>query len=479
MRIDAEKLATNGLRLDLDTADRRRLLELGPSGAVTGTYQLDKAAHRIHAGASHALTLTNFEWDLGAARLVLTSHGKLERVKVDLVVVREGGPTTGTITCGALTAAAVELYHPALGDRPLTIRSLWAKQLRIAIEPGRMTVAASRIGIGAVELEHPPLSLRLEGLSLPSGLWLDESAFEAKSVRLEALTCRASSLAELLSREGPRRKRKPTAPPPSTAVDLRLLDFLSGRVDVDVTVEAAIKALGTRKATHRFRLPIRSGTVNFKTLERSLARLEDSILDFAVDGDTLELVKDIPLIPFDTRTLVRWQLDRHDRSLAAQNRVRLARLLHYELPEPKRKKTAPQRPRRSKGSPTLQLEAVRCDEIDVALRLRGPTGLSSPQGGRIVLGTSSRPAIGKAQVRGSVHVRPGQRTEPTTLTGRLERLRGGLEELTLGGWQVDVGAITVAQATPLRVAMLGAEPTEGEAVLGGVKLARLRAQRRG
>ena len=470
VRIDAEKLATHGMRLDFSTGEQRRLLELGPSGAVTGQYELDEKGHRIHAGASHALALTNLEWDAGDVRIVLTSHAKLERPKVDLTITPDGS-TSGNVACVELSAASLELRHPLLGDQPLLLRDVRAKRVRLAIDGPAITVELAGLEIGAGEATHGGLSVRLESLTLPSGLGWDGERFEARTVRLGTMTLRAQDLPSMRSRQ----REQPTPASPEAKPDLRLLDHVSGKVAVDVTVDAAIKSIGRRKATHRFRIPIRAGALDFKTVEKSLARLEDSILDFVVAKSTLRLVKDIPLVPFDTRTLVSWKLNREDQALAADNRVRLRRLLDYQLP-PAERRTEPAEP--AEPSP-LRLDSVRCDDLDVALKLRGPTEARLPQGGRLLLGDNRRAAVGNATLTGTVVYRPGKPDQATTLTATAARLRGAIESLTVAGWCVDAGAVTVDAVEPVRLALRGVVPQGFEATVTGAKLASVRVSRAG
>lgn len=461
MQIDAEKLATQGLRLDLGTDERRRLLELGPSGAVTGTYELVEGRHRICAGASHALALTNLEWDVGDVRIVLTSHGKLERLTVDLQVTAGAG-AKGTISCSDLSAAVIEIWHPRLGSGPVELRGVRAKRVHLDLDGRKAQVRMAGLEMDEATLSLPTGTLRLEGLALPAGLRASREGWEAKTVRLGALTVKAPDLGAMLTRRPRQTKASGAAP----KLDLRLLDRISGRVSLDVTIDAAIRAIGMRKATHRFRVPIRGGSLNFKTLEKGLARLEDSILDFAVDDGKLQLVKDIPLVPFDRKTLVYWELDREDQALASHNRVRLRRLLDYRIP-------ADDGPRKRSKGPAVRLDKVACDEIDVTLDLRGPNVLELA-GGRVTLGDARRKAVGRATVAGSLLYRPGKSTQSTELVASLERLRGAVEGISLGRWSVSCTRAQIAAIAPVRIALEGLRPRSVMTTIGDVRLAGLR-----
>ncbi|MBW2523574.1 MAG: hypothetical protein JRI23_05340 [Deltaproteobacteria bacterium] len=463
VRIDAEKLATQGLRLQLGTKDEPRLIELGPSGAVTGTYEFDAGAQRIRAGASHALALTNLVWSAAGGRVEITSHAKAERADVDLTIDRSGG-ARGTIRCSELRAAAAELWHPRLGPKPLVLRDLRAKGVRLGLDGNRLTVDAASLTVGSIEVAYQGMSIQLTELALPSGLHVGGADVEADVVRLGGLSWRMAGLGTML-RSGASRRR-PAEPLSKPA--LRLLDHLSGKVAVDLTVAASIQSIGSRKATHRFRVPLDGGALNFKTLERGLARLEDSILDFEVEGDRLELVKDIPLVPFDRETLVYWQLDRHDRQLASRNRVKLRRLLDYRLP-PSDEPTKPEEP-----SP-LRLDSVSCDPIDITLKLRGPTETPLGSTGRLLLGTAQRAAVGEAHVCGAVAYSPTRKNPRcTTLKADLHRVRGAVQAAAVAGRLVSAGSITVGAIDPIQVTLRGLRPERAEATLADAKITGLR-----
>src|SRR5690606_38543108 len=109
-------------------------------------------------------------------------------------------------------------------------------------------------------------------------------------------------------------------------LDLGFLDRLRGRIHLDVVTDIRLPIIRTRRATHTVRLEVRDGMIEYKRLEKGLAPLEDAVLDFAIRKGRLVLEKDIPLIPFDRRTLVSWPLEEDERRLADGGWVRLARL---------------------------------------------------------------------------------------------------------------------------------------------------------
>jgi hypothetical protein len=125
----------------------------------------------------------------------------------------------------------------------------------------------------------------------------------------------------------PRRETDPGAPSAPPLLDWNLFDGLSGRVDVDLGVVLKLPVL-ERRAVHEFRVAVDRGTVDFRKLERGLAGLEDSLLDFSVRDGELVLELGVPLLPTRGfgRRLIAWELPAAEQPLANDDRVRLARL---------------------------------------------------------------------------------------------------------------------------------------------------------
>jgi hypothetical protein len=190
---------------------------------------------------------------------------------------------------------------------------------------------------------------------------------------------------------------------------LQLLDLLKGKLCVDIRMHATYPVYGRREAVHRVRLPIDEGAINFKQLEKSLAKLEDAVLDFEVEPGALIFEKDLPLVPFDNQTLVSWPLDEAGQALAEKQQVRLRTLL---LAEPKKQNTdAPKEggaadesaaPGRDRDSSPVSFHDVSLDELLLTLSATRAGGTLALQGGMITVGSDDDPGLDELVVSGSV-----------------------------------------------------------------------------
>jgi hypothetical protein len=124
-------------------------------------------------------------------------------------------------------------------------------------------------------------------------------------------------------------------------------------------VQATVPVIGKRDATHRFRIPIQDGIINFKTLEDGLSDLENAFIDLNLRGEELVLARDIPLIPGFDKPIVSWRLSPDEVVLAESNRVRLQSLFTPILAESKQKD--------DKGKSRLKLHALDLNKIDITL----------------------------------------------------------------------------------------------------------------
>lgn len=230
-----------------------------------------------------------------------------------------------------------------------------------------------------------------------TGFWLEAKGIEASLVRFNALgsamEARGVTAKDVTFRDGVSRARRiaierilgelrwagsrktTQRPPPRTKgaarlrpFDLAVLDGLSGEVDVDVGLDLTVPVIGRRRATHRLRIPIDHGAIDYMSLERDLSALESSLLDFSLRDHALVLERGIPLLPTRGRgkPIARWRLDARDYALAEKHRVRLAVLPSIEL-EPSSSDEASTKGNASKGK--IALRELRLRPIDVRLRL--------------------------------------------------------------------------------------------------------------
>ncbi len=443
MRIDAEQLAARGLSLDLDRPGMQRRLVLAPTRAVTGYYAHDRAGHRIVATAAPGLAVRRFDWQVGGVRIAARAAtggqpAEIEGVSVDLTVPTGGAGASGTAAWRRARLGTLTVWLPGLPE-PIDLHGVDVHGLAVAFADGRHRVRADWAGVDRATMVHGDLTIDIERVVI-TDLRVDGDDIlvgdvAVGSIRLEhadlrgALTSRPAGDASAGEGEPARAPRR---------LDLGFADGLQGQVDVDLTADATVPLLGARKATHRFRIPIDNGTIDFKELENDLAALEDAVLDFVFKKGALHLVKDIPLIPFDTRTLIYWPLDEDEHEMAASNRVRLRRLADYQLPE----STSSQK--KSNGGSSVELRTLHFDNLSIDLTLGGPASVELA-GGRITLGSEERAAIGSLHVEGDIHHHTGDTSDVTSVAVESVDWELQLEGLSLGNRLLDVELVTLAR----------------------------------
>jgi hypothetical protein len=194
----------------------------------------------------------------------------------------------------------------------------------------------------------------------------------------------ASATVELVPRSTP----KPEHP----RFDGRLLDTLFGELKVDLRVDLEVPILGRRVATHRFRVPVEAGAVNFLQLEDDLSTLENAILNFAVRDHALVLERGIPLLQTrgKGKAVLVWSLDDADLALARdRDRVRLAVLPGFDLAKDA---DAPNEP---SSKPKIALRALGAENVELSLRLEPSETVRE--------GVIPKMEIESLAVRGEVH----------------------------------------------------------------------------
>lgn len=212
----------------------------------------------------------------------------------------------------------------------------------------------------------------------------------------------ASATVELVPKAAP-----PVAHP---RFDGRLLDALFGELKVDLRVDLEVPILGRRVATHRFRVPVEAGAVNFLQLEDDLSTLENAILNFSVRDHALVLERGIPLLQSrgNGKAIVVWALDDVDHALARdRDRVRLAVLPDFDLA-----KDADSDGTEPKSKPKIAIRALGAENVELSLRLE-PSEI-------VRQGVLPNMAVGSLSVHGEVHplTREGSREGRLQLEAR-------------------------------------------------------------
>jgi hypothetical protein len=245
--------------------------------------------------------------------------------------------------------------------------------------------------------------------------------------------------------------------------DFRALDGLSGEIDVDVDVDITVPIIGHRKATHRLRVPVAGGALDFRALEDNLATLENAVLDFSAKDGALRLERVNPLFPArgHGKPIIVWDLDAPDFALAEQNRVRLAVLPRARLADHDAE-SEPEPAEPTKKSP-VALERLALHRIDVKLALAAIEG---------DLGGQFRPrSIGAIALKGSVdHAPSASAPAAGAVVGELSAVSASLAGLPLGASLLDVEGVSLASAPRVEITFRDVNPTNIEVDLGGLTL---------
>ena len=271
----------------------------------------------------------------------------------------------------------------------------------------------------------------------------------------------------------------PPAPPApvdqaSGLLGFEFLDTLNGHAHLDVDVHADVPVIKRREATHKYRIPIRDGTVSIEKLEDDLAGLEDAVIDFELEDHKLILEKDVPLIPWDNTTLVSWALDDEEYALAKKDRVRIRTLLGYQLHLDElgggKGKAAD---KEKADAPPVKLRQIAARNLDVLLGLTHPTTISLGHAGTIHIGAEDRPGLADLAITGEVRFNPEQALAPTELQFTIKEIFVALKGLGAAAVTVDVDAIHLEEIRDAALGMAGLTPGRLELTIGRLTITNL------
>ncbi len=494
MELDVSRLAADGMRLELDgPGEHPRRIVLAPSSGVTGRYRTDPAAYYVDATAADKLSVSEVRWPTESVQ-VLAERAQFDRAAVDIKIKRAGG-TSGQIGARALEIDKLALTFEGL-DKPVVLRKITLDRPGLALGDKALALVCQRASVERVEMHLGGVEVVLHGVQLEGlrlrrgqGVWLVLSDHitarrvavqyreltliaenvEAQSAGLDGKVVRLARLfaprahwsgARLAARTRGADEPKPASP----RIDLSALDGLDGKIDVDLTADATVPFIGQRRATHHFRIPVDSGTINYLKLEKNLSALEDAILDFRVRGNDLVLERDIPLMK---KVLVSWPLDARDMTLAERQLVRLARLFDYRVEVGADDKGA------EAGKGGFALRELAFDDLDVELSLTGGAAMKLPGGGRLLFGEDGRPALDELAVRGSLRHTPGQ-DQRSKLDVSASMLNLGVAELPVGARSLSIAAITVEAVERGSVRFLGLTPDGVDATFRSLEILSVR-----
>jgi len=347
---------------------------------------------------------------------------------------------------------SAEAAHARLGDvrgPGIELAGLEGRGVKLErSSDGKLNISAAGVTLSGLELRAGAVTLRLERVSLDRGITLEGRELTIPELTFERATLDVDPIE--LGRGGGGR------------IDLPFLDALNGRLHADITIDVTAPVLGRRRATHPVRLTVTSGTIDFKQLERDLALLEDTVLDFEVQGDALILEKDLPLVPFDNTTLVSWHLpDREERELARRNRVRLRRLLDFRVAED------------DDHAVDVELHRLELSDIDLSLNLDGLAVIALGSAGEVHLGGDERPGVLELNATGAL-CHDATTTAQTELRLSLREINGRLPCFSVGGATVKSGDFRLSAVEQARVAFSGFVPRSLGLVVGSGRVGALR-----
>jgi hypothetical protein len=492
MRVALEQLDTRGIVLELppgadgiaqsvtlrSAQKLRGTLEHGPEGLsisglaaeeilcaavglAFGQVRLSEgelAGHGIFAElsvAGHHVTL-----DAGAATLGAGSSA----VDVGTFHV-EGQVRLGELrlqvrdTAGQLEFGEIEVRGFAMRDRAVSAlaESVVARGLRISWGNG-LRLEVESLEARDVRFTAGPAKLEVQRFTARDGLW------HAGRATVGAVSLSQAKLIGELSTSAPSADWEALLHSPRADRYLKILDSLSGHVDVDVEVDLKIPVLGSRHAVHEMRIPIQDGSFDFMRLEGNLAKLENALLDFAVRDGALGLEVGIPLLPTRGRgkQIIVWDLNESDLALATQNRVRLA-----VLPKARLAVDLPQKDANEddEGKASFGLRHLGLSNVDVLLRLAHEA--SDPASVLRWL------RLAELHLRGNVHHDAEGAQQRGELAGELVGLEARLSELPIGDDRLSVESFQVERLADVHVAFLGPLPAQVKAELRGLTLAQL------
>jgi hypothetical protein len=510
MRVGLEHLDVSGLAVDLpatgETADphiRVRsavglegILEQGPEGLrIT-----DLAAERV---------------DLNELLLVFGSVVLTQKDGASFATVRGtfARPNDGEVELD-LEAGAVQVTALTVEVGTVHVRGelrvegfrLWVRGGEGRIEGDRVHVSGFGLRVGSADVAATELDA--EGLRLgwgEGGFWMEARTLSGPSVQLSVGGVRVDARGVTvrdLALQGPKVSlgevqvtgavvsgtvppKAPTreaaaAPEPAArpsaqgpTFDWRLLDGISGQVDVDMHVDLTVPVIGHRRATHHFRIPIEGGSLDYRQLESDLSTLENTILDFAVrDDGTLVLERGIPLLPTRGRgkPILVWHLGPDDLSMAHDRRVRLAVLPTFRVAGASEKETPAKdaemgaAPAEGAGSGSgLALRALGLANLEVRLahgEVKGP-----------VAGAIQHIVFTTLAVQGDLHHGASDAPKGGALRGHLEGLEARIAGLRISeGQSLDLQRLGLGRLTDLELRFRGLRPESLELQLSALSL---------
>jgi hypothetical protein len=251
-------------------------------------------------------------------------------------------------------------------------------------------------------------------------------------------------------------------------LDWHFLDVFDGQLNIDLAVDMTLPWIGRRRVTHYFRVPIENGTIDYEKLDHDVHWLEASFLQIDLVGDTLVLARDLPLVPYSGKALLRWPLEPEDVPVAKLHRVHLRNLLRWEVPGPDKKD--------KKEKSKLTLHALAMKNMEVRLQAKAPAQVELPSGALIRFGDEGQSGVVGLDVKGELRYQAAGEPEHTALSGAIELLDITVKDFPLGTASVSVDRLHIGQIDHIEVGFDGFRPHRLELVVSRIAATNLRVQ---
>jgi hypothetical protein len=491
VRITLQDAGASRLDIDLSVDGEVRRVSLAGLRSVVGQVERASSAARVSPLRADSLVLAALEWPLQGGRLCITSPATLEALAVELDSAAGPDATpSGRITAGRVEGDAIacdvrgarlvfdaELQGTSVEHTPERVGHAAADKLdlgnlqavlngalcrlssavleraRVDWRTGELLIGAAGAVASGINVTAAGMTIDIDRVELPGGLRTSGGALVIPELIAPEVRIAVDDVVELFRPKQPRAEAAPRAP-----FDYGFLDRLSGRLDVDMTLDMTLPVLGRREGTHHFRVPIANGIINYRELERDLASFEDAFIDVEVRGQQLVIERDIPLIPGLEKPLVMWDLDADELELARRRLVRL--------------RTIPRLRMAARGDSgdksSLVVRSLRFDNVDIAI------ALLPPQPGQA--DSIGRASAGALRVTGRLAHEPNRTAhgaEVTRATCSGSTLAAG--PLELGG-RIAVQSIELGALTEVSAAFSGLRPGRVSLTGRDLRLQNLRVQ---
>ena len=502
MRIKLQQSDAARVELELPHPDgRRRALTLtelrGASGAIErGTSGGELRVRGVRAASA---VVDQLEWPLSrGGRLATASPAGLAGLSLDLDVpgaAARGGDVAPVSGRAALTRASARAVSLDLGPAGRLVLDLDARASALEISPERIGYATAErvdlgnlqtalagwlvrissaaleraradwresetlIGAGAAHLAGATLTsdgvtVEVDRIDMPQGLRTSGRALVIPELLVPDMRIAIDDVVAAVQKRRPERPARASSESGRFRFDFGFLDRITGRLDVDLTMELSVPVIGKREATHHFRIPIVGGALNYRELERDLAGVEDAFIDLEVRGKSLVIERRIPLIGLE-KPLVVWELSPEELELAKKRLVRLGTVPRMQIMRGGGGG--------EKGPITVRRLHFAGVEIELAL---------APAGGEAddaLTGLS----VANLKARGELTYEPQRENPPTRAYAAIERIGAGPFDIALGGTRVEIERVEVA-TVEAQVAFAGLRPRGGRVAARGAVLRNLK-----